>query len=111
MASQWKLVCKQGDLIRGAGVAAMVDGQQVALFYIPESDDKVFAIGNWDPFGKANVLSRGLVAHLQGNWTVASPLYKQHFVLSSGECLEDDAVRIPYWKAKLEGDEVYISEP
>ncbi|MEP0073718.1 MAG: nitrite reductase (NAD(P)H) small subunit, partial [Marinomonas sp.] len=44
MASQWKLVCKQGDLIRGAGVAAMVDGQQVALFYIPESDDKVFAI-------------------------------------------------------------------
>ncbi|MEP0073042.1 MAG: nitrite reductase (NAD(P)H) small subunit, partial [Marinomonas sp.] len=69
------------------------------------------AIANWDPFGKANVLSRGLVAHLQGNWTVASPLYKQHFVLSSGECLEDGAVRIPCWGAKLEGDEVYIIEP
>lgn len=108
MSMQWKLVCKQSDLIEGAGVAAMVNGEQVALFYIPEADSKVFAISNWDPFGKANVLSRGLVAHLQEEWTVASPLYKQHFVLSSGVCLEDE-IKISHWKTKLEGDEVYIA--
>ncbi|MCV2402312.1 nitrite reductase small subunit NirD [Marinomonas sp. C2222] len=109
MTMQWKLVCKQSDLVKGAGVAAMVNGQQVALFYVPEAESQIFAISNWDPFGKANVLSRGLVAHLQGEWTVASPLYKQHFVLSSGKCLEDD-VTIPSWQAKLEGENVYIAE-
>ena len=109
MTMQWKLVCKQSDLIAGAGVAAMVDGEQVALFFIPESEGKVYAVSNWDPCGKANVLSRGLVAHLQGEWTVASPLYKQHFILSSGKCMEED-ITLPCWSAKLEGDEVYIAE-
>ncbi|MBJ7538457.1 nitrite reductase small subunit NirD [Marinomonas transparens] len=104
---QWKLVCKQSDLVVGAGVAAMVNGEQVALFYVPESEEKVFAIANWDPIGKANVLSRGLVGHLQDQWVVASPLYKQHFDLSSGQCLEDD-LKIPAWAAKLEGDEVFL---
>lgn len=110
MTTQWKLVCKQSDLVKGAGVAAMVNGQQVALFYVPEAESQVFAIGNWDPFGKANVLSRGLIAHLQGEWTVASPLYKQHFVLSSGQCVEDKEVTIPSWQAKLEDENVYIAE-
>ena len=89
-------------------MAAMVNGEQVAIFYVPESDNKVFAIGNWDPVGKANVLSRGLVAHLQEQWVVASPLYKQHFVLASGECLEED-IKVPHWQAKLEGNEVLIA--
>jgi nitrite reductase (NADH) small subunit len=109
MTMQWKLICKQSDLVADAGVAAMVNGEQIALFYVPESDSKVFAISNWDPVGKANVLSRGLLAHLQGEWTVASPLYKQHFVLSSGRCLEEE-ITLPHWAVKLEGDEVYISE-
>ncbi|WP_421853954.1 nitrite reductase small subunit NirD [Marinomonas sp.] len=108
MTMPWKLICKQEDLIEGAGVAAMVNGEQVAIFYVPESDNKVFAIGNWDPIGKANVLSRGLVAHLQEQWVVASPLYKQHFVLASGQCLEED-ISVPHWLAKLEGGEVFIA--
>ena len=86
----------------------MVNGEQVAIFYIPESENKVFAIGNWDPVGKANVLSRGLVAHLQAQWVVASPLYKQHFVLSSGQCLEE-TVQVPHWPAKLEDGNVFVA--
>ena len=109
MAMQWKLVCKQSDLVENAGVAAMVNDEQIALFYVPESEEKVFAIGNWDPIGKANVLSRGLTAHLQGEWVVASPLYKQHYVLSSGQCLEEEII-VPSWKAKLDGGNVFIEE-
>ena len=108
MTTPWKLICKQEDLVEGAGVAAMVNGEQVAIFYVPESDNKVFAIGNWDPVGKANVLSRGLVAHLQEQWVVASPLYKQHFVLASGECLEE-TVQVPHWPAKLEDGHVFVA--
>lgn len=108
MTTPWKLICKQEDLVEGAGVAAMVNGEQVAIFYVPESEQKIFAISNWDPIGKANVLSRGLVAHLQEQWVVASPLYKQHFVLASGQCLEED-IKIPHWEAKLESNDVFIS--
>ncbi|NLU97217.1 nitrite reductase (NAD(P)H) small subunit [Marinomonas sp. UCMA 3892] len=108
MTMPWKLICKQENLIEGAGVAAMLNGEQVAVFYVPESDNKIFAIGNWDPIGKANVLSRGLVAHLQDQWVVASPLYKQHYELSSGQCLEED-IKVPHWQAKLEGGEVFIA--
>ncbi|MBR7887863.1 nitrite reductase small subunit NirD [Marinomonas sp. A79] len=110
MAMAWKSICKQSDLVAGAGVAAMVNGEQVALFYVPESEHQVFAIGNWDPLGKANVLSRGLVAHLQDKWVVASPLYKQHFELTSGQCLEE-TVSVPHFQAKLENEQVYLLLP
>lgn len=107
MTTTWKLVCKESDLIADAGVAAMINGEQVALFYVPESDQQIFAIGNWDPIGKANVLSRGLVAHLQNQWVVASPLYKQHFALHSGQCLEED-LSVLTWRAKLESGQVFV---
>lgn len=104
---QWHLICKQNDLVADAGVAAMINDEQIALFYVPEAPEKVFAIANWDPIGKANVLSRGLVTHLNGNWAVASPLYKQHFSLSTGDCLEAE-VSVPSWLVKLENGAVYI---
>jgi len=25
--------------------------QQIALFYLPETEQKIFALGNWDPLG------------------------------------------------------------
>ncbi|REG84163.1 nitrite reductase small subunit NirD [Marinomonas pollencensis] len=106
---QWHLICKQSDLVIDAGVAAMVNGQQVALFYVPEASEQVFAIGNWDPIGKANVLSRGLVTHLNGQWSVASPLYKQHYDLANGCCVEQEA-KVPVWPTKLVDGKVYIRQ-
>ncbi|MGB5998027.1 MAG: nitrite reductase small subunit NirD [Marinomonas sp.] len=107
---QWNLICKQSDLVVDAGVAAMVNGKQVALFYVPAAPEQVFAIGNWDPIGKANVLSRGLVTHLQGQWSVASPLYKQQSSLLDGQCVEED-VKVPAWPTKLVDGKVYIRQP
>ncbi|GAB3478048.1 nitrite reductase small subunit NirD [Marinomonas epiphytica] len=105
---QWQLLCTKNDLIVEAGVAAMVAGEQVALFYVPDNEQQVFAVSNWDPIGKANVLSRGLVTHLAGQWSVASPLYKQHFLLDSGECVEED-YQLKTWPIKVEGEQVYIA--
>lgn len=107
---QWNLICKQSDLVADAGVAAMVGDNQVALFYVPDAPEKVFAIGNWDPIGKANVLSRGLVTHLHGQWSVASPLYKQHYSLVDGQCVEQEA-QVPAWPTKLVDGKVYIRQP
>ncbi len=104
----WNLICTKDDLVEDAGVAAMVNGEQVAIFYVPDAEESVFAVSNWDPVGKANVMSRGLTAHLEGQWVVASPLYKQHYVLNSGQCLEED-ITLKVWPIKLVDNDVYLA--
>lgn len=103
----WTKVCQTNDLIAGAGVAAKVHGKQLALFFVPDTEQQVFALSNWDPAGHANVLARGIVGHLQGDWFVASPLYKQHFSLTTGDCLEDE-LSVPTWQTKIEDESVYV---
>jgi nitrite reductase (NADH) small subunit len=41
-----------------------------------------------DPRCGASVLARGLVGSLGERVVVASPIYKHHFDLATGECLE-----------------------
>ena len=93
-------VCPLEDIVPNAGVAALVDGEQVAIFRL--DDDSVHAVGNNDPFSRANVLSRGIVGDLKGALVVASPVYKQHFDLRTGRCVEDASARIPVYAARVE---------
>jgi nitrite reductase (NADH) small subunit len=102
---QWLTVCGVEDLQDGLGVCALVDGQQVAIFYVANT---VYAINNYDPFGKANVLSRGLVGDIKGQPVVASPLYKQHFNLETGLCLEDDSVSVPVYACRIDDNKVQV---
>jgi len=106
--AQWQDVCSIDDLQPDSGVCALVDDQQVALFYMPK-ESVVYAINNYDPFGKANVLSRGLIGDINGQPVVASPLYKQHFNLQTGICLEDETVTIPIYAVRMENGSVQIS--
>lgn len=107
--SQSITLCQQKDLIANSGICAMVEGQQVALFYLPSETPQVYAIGNWDPIGKANVLSRGIVGDIGERLVVASPLYKQHFDLQTGECLEDSEVSVPVYSVELVADQVLLT--
>jgi len=104
------VVCSIQDIAPDSGRAALVDGQQVAIFRVKTgSDERFFAIDNFCPFAKANVLSRGIVGSLKGSIVVASPIYKQHFDLQSGVCLEDATVTVRTWPVSVEGDKVLIS--
>jgi nitrite reductase (NADH) small subunit len=112
---QWQAVCRVTDLIENAGVCALVNGLQVAIFYIPDIgntnlglNSNVYAIGNYDPIGKANVLSRGIIGDINGLLVVASPLYKQHFDLETGRCLEDEAVTVPVYACRIDNDRVQV---
>jgi len=98
-------VCRLDDIVPDTGVAALVRGEQVALFRV---DRKVYAIGNRDPFSGANVLSRGIVGDLNGELVVASPVYKQHFSLLTGRCLEDASVSVPVYRASVRDEDVLI---
>lgn len=89
----WKTVCKKSDLIKNTGVCALFEEKQVAIFLCGHSD-MLYAVDNFDPIGKANVLSRGILGSIGDKTVVASPLYKQHFCLKTGECIEDLSMRI-----------------
>ncbi|MEU9270165.1 nitrite reductase small subunit NirD [Streptomyces sp. NPDC048256] len=99
LEEQWFTVCDLSQLIPGRGVAALLpDGRQVALFR--DRAGEVYAVDNRDPFGGAAVLSRGLTGTHEGRTFVASPLLKQRFDLLSGECLDDDTVRIATYRVR-----------
>jgi len=105
--SAWKDICSVSDLQPDSGVCALVEGQQLAIFYLAR-EQAVYAIHNYDPIGKANVLSRGIIGDIKGEPVVASPLYKQHFSLPTGVCLEDDTVKVPVFPARIENGRVKV---
>jgi nitrite reductase (NADH) small subunit len=102
----WTAVCHYDDLIPERGVCALVNGQQVAVFRT--YDGQLHALSNYDPFGKAFVLSRGIVGTRGGVPTVASPLYKHVFDLRTGQCLDDPAVTVPVVAVRRREDVVEV---
>ncbi|WP_229698232.1 nitrite reductase small subunit NirD [Wenjunlia tyrosinilytica] len=101
----WTPVCRYDDLAPGRGVAALVEGQQVAVFR--DRSGAVYAVGNRDPFSGAQVISRGIVGSRAGAPVVASPMYKQAFDLRSGRCLDEECApdgspaALPVWPVLL----------
>jgi len=108
-SSYWHAVCRLEDITPETGVGVRLDGRQVALFRT--RDDGLFALDNHDPFSRANVLARGLLGSLQGRRVVASPIYKQHFCLDTGECLEDGEVRLAVYPVRLSRGQVELAGP
>ena len=106
--NQWVTVCKLSDIQHNTGVCALVNDEQVAIFRIGNTEE-VYALGNYDPFSKAYVLSRGIIGDRKGILKVASPIYKQNFNLKTGECLDDESVSIPSYPAKIVDGLVQIS--
>ncbi|MBV4519352.1 nitrite reductase small subunit NirD [Pseudomonas sp. SWRI74] len=105
----WQSVCSQQDLVNDSGVVVWLDGAQVALFYLPGAEGKnLFAIDNHDPQSGANVIGRGLIGSIKGDLVVASPIYKQHFRLEDGSCLEYPQQRLRTWPVRLNEGQVEV---
>ena len=103
---EWTTVCSASDIVENLGVGALVSDQQVAVFKV---DGEFYAIDNFDPFSRVNVLSRGLVGDLKGELVVASPLYKQHFVLKTGVCMEDSSVSVAVHSVRVQDELVQVA--
>jgi nitrite reductase (NADH) small subunit len=97
--STWTAVCALCDLTIERGVAALVDGEPVAVFRLGDDDD--VALGNVDPFSGASVLSRGIIGSRGDVVTVASPVYKQRFDVRTGRCIDDPDVAIPVHETRV----------
>jgi nitrite reductase (NADH) small subunit len=101
----WEDVCPLDDVLPNTGVCALVAGKQVAVV---RAGDAVYAIGNFDPFSKTFVLSRGIVGDRAGVPKIASPIYKQSFDLRTGVCLDDPGVRVPTYEVRVERGRILV---
>lgn len=95
-------VCQLEDLEPLWGEAALADGVQVAVVRVP--GDRVFAVSQWDPFAQANVMSRGIIGTKGGRPTVASPIHKQVYDLSTGECLSEDGLSLEVFAVDVDAE-------
>lgn len=104
----WTDVCALEDITLNTGVCAWLEGQQIAIFRVA-SEQRVYALSNLDPFSQAYVMSRGIIGDIVGERVVASPIYKQHFSLSTGRCLEDQQYKLTVYPSKIEQGRVMLS--
>ena len=105
----WTDICPIKDLTPDAGICALYNEQQVAIFLCKQTNS-VYAVGNFDPFGKANVLSRGIIGSTEDITYVASPLYKQRFNLATGECLDSEEHKIKTFNVRIENEQIQLKE-
>lgn len=107
--SAWQDVCAIDDVLPGTGVAALLEGEQIAV--VRTRDGKFAALSNFDPFSNAFVIARGIVGDRAGIPKIASPIYKQSFSLATGECLDDPSVRLNVYPIRILGGRVQVSIP
>ncbi len=105
-------VCRLDDLLPERGAGALVGEHRIALFRL--ADDRVLAVSQRDPFSGANVISRGIVGDTDGVPTVASPMYKQVWDLTTGACLDaggKDPVDLTSYPVEIVDGDVLVTTP
>jgi len=108
--TEWVDICEISVIPPFSGVAALVYGEQIAIFRLG-SESEVYAVSNYDPFSHAYVMSRGIVGDRNGVIKVASPIYKQSFSLVTGDCLDDSSVRLLTLPARVVNNVVQVGLP
>lgn len=103
--SEWNAVCPLEAIPPQAGIGARLGEQPIALFRL---DDQVFVLDDEEPGTNASVLSRGLLGDSGGQPLVISPLYKQRFLLSTGQSLDNPALFQRCWPVKVEHGQVWV---
>lgn len=109
LSPAWRALCTRQDLVADSGVVALFENVQIAIFYLPDHPTQsLYAVENRDPKSGANVMGRGIVGEVGGDLIVASPLYKQHFRLRDGSCVQFPEQRLRTWALRFNGDTVEI---
>ncbi|MDE2262957.1 MAG: nitrite reductase small subunit NirD [Gammaproteobacteria bacterium] len=104
--SAWTAICALEDILPESGVCALVGGRQIAVF---RSGEAWYALDNVDPANGASVLSRGIVGDVKGESVVASPLYKHHYSLRTGRCLEHPRESVNVYPVRAMDGRVWVS--
>ncbi len=112
---KWLTICHKDDILPNMGRGALITEQnqqrQIAIFKIVDlqGNEQFYALDNFCPFSNTNTLSRGITGDINGQLVVASPLYKQHFNLKTGQCLEDETITVNTYSVRCNNEHILIA--
>lgn len=99
--SQFVKVAKKSEIPEDTGKKIEIQGQEIALF---KKDGKICAIHSVCPH-QGGPLEEGGVH--EGK--VMCPWHGWEFDIVTGECSFNDSIKVPTFKVKEEGDDVYVA--
>jgi len=102
----WETVCRYSDLLPERPVAALVDGEPIAV--VRTYDGAVYAVAAVDPDCGAAVMPRGIVGDRGGVPVLISPMYKQAYSLVTGECLTKPGLALAVHPVRMVGAEIQV---
>lgn len=105
-ARKWFPVCTLGDLEDSWGEAALVNGQQLALFRVGKNE--VFAVSHADPLTQSHVMARGVVGSRGRTCTITSPLHKEVYSLATGECFGRPELSLETFPVRVVGGRIEV---
>jgi nitrite reductase (NADH) small subunit len=110
LVAYWSDICALAQIPRAGGVNALVNGEQVAVFRA--HDGQIFAVSNFDPFSKANVIARGIVGSSERGGRmvhkVASPILKHNFDLETGQSFDEPTVFLKVYPVQVADGRVMV---
>ncbi len=113
--AEWTTICPLERLPFDRGVGAIIDGEPIAVFRLSPSDEpsavgseaaeEILAVSHIDPVSGSPVMARGLVGSFASPPTeiptLASPLHKQRYNLRTGDCLDDETLRLRVFDVRV----------
>ncbi|VTY11866.1 nitrite reductase small subunit NirD [Rothia dentocariosa] len=103
--SSWVRICSESELEENWGEVALVKGQQYAIF---KTKHGYYACDHRDPNSQSLVIARGIVGEKDGHSTIASPLYKEVYDLTTGECVSGADYTIGVYPLEVRDGDIYL---
>lgn len=98
--SEFIKVAKKSDIPTDTGFLVHVDGQEIALF---QSEGKVYAIHARCPHQGGPMHEGGIYGKM-----ATCPWHGWEFDVTNGKCGFNPAIKLPVFKVKEEGEDIYI---
>lgn len=90
------------------GCCVQIEEKQIAIYYVPDTQQQWFAIDNFNPQNQRMVLSRGIIGSEKGIPFVACPLHKHRYSLIDGTCLTDKNYKVASYEILEECGKVFV---
>lgn len=106
MSENWVRVCTENDLELNWGEVALIDSHQYAVV---KTKHGIYAFDHQDPNSGSLVMARGIIGEKDSHSTVASPLYKEVYDLSTGTCVSGAEYSLPVYPVQVRDGDVYLN--
>jgi len=103
----WTNIGSVENFPREFGSCVKVGDSQVAVFNLA-TEQKWYAVQNFNPQNERMVLSRGIIGDQEGAPIIICPLHKYRYSLENGVCLTDEQYSLKVYEVKEEEGVLWV---